>query len=60
MTTVSYTHLIGLDPGYRTGEEGELKLLKEDVMKELLENYYIKDDKKFKYFICLLYTSRCV
>ena len=47
----NYFHLIGLDPGYRTGEEGELKLLKEDVMKELLENYYIKDDKKFKYFI---------
>lgn len=47
----NYFHLIGLDPGYRTGEEGELKLLKEDVMKELLENYYIKDDKKFKCFI---------
>ena len=29
----NYFHLIGLDPGYRTGEEGELKLLKEDVMK---------------------------
>ena len=47
----NYFHLIGLDPGYRTGEEGELKLLKEDVMKELLENYYAKDSGKFKYFI---------
>ena len=47
----NYFHLIGLDPGYRTGEEGELKLLKEDVMKELMENYYAKDSGKFKYFI---------
>ena len=47
----NYFHLIGLDPGYRTGEEGELKLLKEDVMKELLEAYYARGEVKFKYFI---------
>ena len=47
----NYFHLIGLDPGYRTGEDGELKLLKEDVMKELLEAYYASGDEKFKYFI---------
>ena len=47
----NYFHLIGLDPGYRTGEEGELKLLQEDVMKELLESYYAKDQEKYKYFI---------
>ena len=47
----NYFHLIGLDPGYRTGEEGELKLLQEDVMKELLEAYYVKDQEKYKYFI---------
>lgn len=41
----NYFHLIGLDPGYRTGEEGELKLLQEDVMKELLEAYYAKDQE---------------
>lgn len=34
----NYFHLIGLDPGYRTGEEGELKLLKTDVVKALLED----------------------
>ena len=44
----NYFHLIGLDPGYRTGEEGELKLLKEDVMKELLEAYYARGEEKFK------------
>ena len=26
----NYFHLIGLDPGYRTADEGELKLLQED------------------------------
>ena len=33
----NYFHMINLDPGYRTAEEGELKLLREDVMKEVLE-----------------------
>ncbi|MGO5543626.1 helicase-exonuclease AddAB subunit AddA [Blautia sp. HCP3S3_H10_1] len=47
----NYFHLIGLDPGYRTGEEGELKLLKEDVMKDLLESYYASGNDKFQYFI---------
>lgn len=43
----NYFHIIGLDPGYRTGEEGELKLIREDVMKELLEEAYQKKDEKF-------------
>ena len=47
----NYFHLIGLDPGYRTGEEGELKLLREDVMEGLLEDYYARDEEKYKYFI---------
>lgn len=47
----NYFHLIGLDPGYRTGEEGELKLLREDVMEGLLEDYYSRDEEKYKYFI---------
>ena len=38
----NYFHMIGLDPGYRTAEEGELKLLREDVVKELLEDAYEK------------------
>ena len=36
----NYFHLIGLDPGYRTADEGELKLLQEDVLKELFEDHY--------------------
>ena len=34
--------MVELDPGYRTAEEGELKLLQEDVMKDLLEEAYEK------------------
>lgn len=43
----NYFHMIDLDPGYRTAEEGELKLLREDVMKEVLESAYDKKDEKF-------------
>ena len=31
-----YFHTIDLDPGFRVAEEGELKLLKQEVMKEVL------------------------
>lgn len=36
----NYFHMIHLDPGYRTAEEGELKLLREDVARDLLEEAY--------------------
>ena len=47
----NYFHLIGLDPGYRTADEGELKLLKGDVLKALLEEYYEKNEEKYKLFV---------
>lgn len=47
----NYFHLIGLDPGYRTGDEGELKLLREDVIKELLEDYYAEHQEKYNRFV---------
>ena len=34
-----YFHTIDLDPGFRTGEDGELKLMKQDVVDEVLENW---------------------
>ena len=33
---------IGLDPSFNVGDEGELKLLQEDVMKSMLEEEYAK------------------
>ncbi len=44
-------HTIDLDPGFRIGEEGELKLLRHDVLKEVLEEYYAKGDASFLDFI---------
>ena len=36
----NYFHMIDLDPGFRIGNEGEIKLLKQDVAKEVLEAEY--------------------
>lgn len=47
----NYFHLIGLDPGYRTGDEGELKLLKKDVLKELLEEWYASGEERYTRFV---------
>ena len=33
-------HVIGIDPGFRIAEEGELKLLQQDVLDEMLEECY--------------------
>ena len=54
----NYFHLIGLDPGYRTADEGELKLLRGDVVKALLEEYYAKKDEKFKKFVECFATGK--
>ena len=47
----NYFHLIGLDPGYRTADEGELKLLREDVTGKLLEDYYSEKHEKYEKFV---------
>ncbi len=50
---------IGLDPSFRVGDEGELKLLKEDVMQELLEEKYeeAKEDEDSDFLFCMDYFS---
>ncbi len=40
-------HEIDLDPGFRIAEEGELKLLKQDVLDNVLENAYEEADEGF-------------
>ena len=44
-------HTIDLDPGFRTAEEGELKLLKHDVLEELLELHYEAGEEDFLKFV---------
>lgn len=46
-----YFHTIDLDPGFRIGEEGELKLLKQDVLEEMLESYYEAGSREFLDFV---------
>lgn len=42
---------LDIDPGFRIGDEGELLLLQADVMKDLLEDYYGRNDERFFRFV---------
>lgn len=46
----NYFHTIDLDPAFRIADEGELKLLKSDVLEELLEDFYEKGSEEFLNF----------
>ena len=47
----NYFHKIDLDPGYRMADEGELKLLKTDVVEEVLEQAYAEKSEDFISFV---------
>lgn len=47
----NYFHKIDLDPGYRMADEGELKLLKADVVDEVLEEAYAEHSEDFISFV---------
>ena len=42
---------IDLDPAFRVADEGELKLLKKDILKELLEEEYKAQTPEFLHFV---------
>lgn len=42
---------IGLDPAFRIADEGEVKLLRQDVMKQLLEDSYASGSEEFRYCV---------
>ena len=46
-----YFYTIDLDPGFRVGEEGELKLLKRDVVEAVLEAAYEEGTDEFHRFV---------
>ena len=48
-------HTIGLDPGFRIGEEGEVRLLRKDVLAQVLEEAYAEADPAF--LNCMEYFS---
>ena len=41
-------HLIDLDPGFRIGDQTECELIKQDILADLFEDMYAKDDECFK------------
>ena len=49
-------HTIGLDPGFRIAEEGEIKLMRQDVLAEVLEEYYAAGETDF--LNCMEYFSQ--
>ncbi|MGN1167428.1 MAG: helicase-exonuclease AddAB subunit AddA [Lachnospiraceae bacterium] len=51
-------HAIDLDPGFRIGEEGELKLLKHDVLDEILEENYAEGEQDFLDFVSAYGSGR--
>ncbi len=53
-----YFHTIDLDPGFRIAEEGEIRLLKQDVMREMLEARYEQGSEEFLRFVETFATGR--
>lgn len=54
----NYFNLLDIDPGFRIGDEGEILLLKADVMEQMLEDYYEKEDPVFEEFVDTYATGR--
>ena len=44
-------NVIGIDPSFRIGDNDELELLKNDVLSELIEEYYETENEEFLTFI---------
>ena len=51
---------INLDPGFRVADKGEITLLENDVMEDMLEDYYQKGDEQFIKLIDAYGTGRNV
>ena len=47
----NYFQMIDLDPAYRMAEDGEIRLLRSDVVKEVLEEGYTEQTPEFENFI---------
>ncbi len=54
----NHFHRISLDPAFRIGDEGELKLLRGDVLDAMLEEWYQQKDPAFLEFVDTYATGR--
>ena len=46
----NYFHTIGLNPNFRIADEGEMKLLKQDTAKEIIDESHRSGDPAFRKF----------
>ncbi len=46
----NHFHEIGLDPAFRVGDPGEIKLIEKDVLEKTLEDFYTEGAADFLYF----------
>nr|MBQ8252570.1 helicase-exonuclease AddAB subunit AddA [Lachnospiraceae bacterium] len=46
----NHFHEIGLDPAFRVGDQGEIKLIEKDVLEQTLEDFYKEGASDFLYF----------
>lgn len=54
----NYFHLIDLDPSFRVGEEGELRMLQGDVAEQILGEAYEEGSEEFHEFVEAFSTGR--
>lgn len=54
----NYFHVIGLDPNYRVLDEGEGKLLKNQLIHDLLEEHYAEEEESFIHFVECMATGK--
>lgn len=54
----NYFHTIDLEPGFRIADEGELELLQEDVLDEVLEEWYSGQEEDFFRFMGAYTTAK--
>lgn len=50
-TVKNYFYQLSLDPNFRIGEEGEISLLKQEVLEEVLEENYSEPSEQFLAFV---------
>lgn len=50
-TVKNYFYQLSLDPNFRIGEEGEISLLKQEVLEEILEEQYSEPSEQFLAFV---------
>ena len=47
----NHFHEIGLDPAFRIGDPGEIKLIEKEVLEQTLESFYAEAEEDFLYFV---------